>query len=147
MTSVWNITHIMLLILITTLCQQGWGLECVQCEGVGEEEECTKIPPAPKTCPDTMSYCITIKTSIPGPEDTSLLRSMVRSCAPGDMGTDCETGKTDQGEVIEVCHDTCDYDGCNDASRLNPNKHVSILLLLLVVVCVLWMPVPITQAL
>ncbi|MPC25217.1 hypothetical protein E2C01_018322 [Portunus trituberculatus] len=47
--------------------------------------------------------------------DVGKMLSLVRTCAPTDMGWDCERGRTKGGHQMEVCHDTCTWDGCNHA--------------------------------
>ena len=42
--------------------------------------------------------------------------SLVRTCAPTDMGWDCRTGRTERGQEREVCYDTCNWNGCNPAA-------------------------------
>lgn len=55
--------------------------------------------------------------------------SLVRTCAPTDMGWDCKTGRTKGGHEVEVCHDTCDWDGCNPAPTILPALSLLVILL------------------
>ncbi|ROT71341.1 hypothetical protein C7M84_010349 [Penaeus vannamei] len=95
---------------------------------------CIANPPPPQPCNGSMSVCMTVRTYIPAEEDTRQLVSVVRTCAPADMGWDCKKGRTSRGHVPEVCHDTCYWDGCNHAHSLTPT-----MLLLPLVSTLVWL--------
>ncbi|XP_069173734.1 uncharacterized protein [Procambarus clarkii] len=124
---------LLLLLLLLLFCQRAVGIHCVQCtseeageaggeaggeaegEAVGEGRACISQPPEAAPCEPAMTVCMTIRTYTPAEDDKRTLVSLVRTCGPTDMGWDCEKGKTERGAVAEVCHDSCDWDGCNHA--------------------------------
>ncbi|XP_045112840.1 uncharacterized protein LOC123505519 [Portunus trituberculatus] len=103
------------LLLLLALTHQACGIRCVQCEAEGTQDECFVKPPPPIECGRGMNVCLTIHTYTPDREDSRKMLSLVRTCAPTDMGWDCERGRTKGGHQMEVCHDTCTWDGCNHA--------------------------------
>ncbi|KAK8743926.1 hypothetical protein OTU49_000918 [Cherax quadricarinatus] len=117
-----TIYHLLVMLLSLPLGHKAVGIRCVQCVGdVGRSgETCITKPPAPAPCDPSMTVCMTIRTYTPAQEDTRTLVSLVRTCAPTDMGWDCERGKTERGVVAEVCHDSCGWDGCNHAHATTP---------------------------
>ncbi|CAL4146487.1 unnamed protein product [Meganyctiphanes norvegica] len=119
---------ILLLISLNT-CD---GFSCVQCSwegGRGEEttDACAVKPPKPEPCSEGSSWCMTVRTYSPAEQDKRSLVSVVRSCSPLDMGWDCEKGKDASGQVAELCHDTCGWEGCNHAAT---NQHTTTILTL-----------------
>lgn len=106
---------LLLLLLLLALTHQVRGIHCVQCEAQGREDACFVKPPPPIDCGRGMSVCLTIHTYTPDREDSRKMLSLVRTCGPTDMGWDCERGRTKGGQQMEVCHDTCTWDGCNHA--------------------------------
>nr|XP_045582770.1 uncharacterized protein LOC123745808 [Procambarus clarkii] len=108
---------LLLLLLLLLFCQRAVGIHCVQCtsEAGGEGRACISQPPEAAPCEPAMTVCMTIRTYTPAEDDKRTLVSLVRTCGPTDMGWDCEKGKTERGAVAEVCHDSCDWDGCNHA--------------------------------
>ncbi|XP_050722914.1 uncharacterized protein LOC127001789 [Eriocheir sinensis] len=107
-------------LIVLLLTHQASGIKCVQCEAAGSKAPCSMEPPSPTECGAGMSVCLTIHTYTPSKEDSRKMLSLVRTCAPTDMGWDCKTGRTKGGQEVEVCHDTCDWDGCNPAPATLP---------------------------
>ncbi|KAG7154010.1 uncharacterized protein LOC121856796 [Homarus americanus] len=128
---------LLLLLFLLPLCRQASGIQCVQCKGEtgGEGEDCIHVPPDPEPCDSGMTTCLTVRTYTPAEEDTRTLVSLVRTCSPTDLGWDCEKGKTKRGQIAEVCHDSCTWDGCNHAHT--PTATTPSLLLFSVMGC-LW---------
>ncbi|XP_066971446.1 U-scoloptoxin(05)-Er1a-like [Macrobrachium rosenbergii] len=112
-------------LLLCSFFHEGQGISCIQCEAdvaLGGDDSCVKTPPNPEPCDKSMSVCMTIRTYMPAEQDSRVLVSLVRTCGPTDMGWDCEKGRNDRGQVAEVCHDTCDWDGCNPAPVNHPRS-------------------------
>ncbi|XP_063597199.1 uncharacterized protein LOC134773886 [Penaeus indicus] len=118
-------------ILFVALLREVHGISCVQCEADSipgaPDPPCIANPPPPQPCNGSMTVCMTVRTYIPAEEDTRQLVSVVRTCAPSDMGWDCKKGRTSRGHVPEVCHDTCYWDGCNHAHALTPTMLLPLL--------------------
>ncbi|XP_059477493.1 U-scoloptoxin(05)-Ssd1a-like [Neocloeon triangulifer] len=87
------------------------GIECVQCNSEGSLE-CVSSPPAAKPCPPSSKYCITVQETL---VEDGALSLLTRACIPVDLGLKCqENQQSPHGDKINVCHEVCKSDGCNN---------------------------------
>ncbi|KAK7069618.1 hypothetical protein SK128_008037 [Halocaridina rubra] len=121
-----SLHRLFVLLLITVFVERGTCISCVQCEAdmtSGQDDACLIKPPEAKACDPSMSVCMTVRTYMPAEQDSRMLVSLIRTCSPSDMGWDCEKGKNERGQIAEVCHDTCSWDGCNSGTSNNPFRY------------------------
>ena len=61
---------------------------------------------------------------------TGSLVSVTRTCSSVDMGMDCRRrmNSEDISSYVEVCHDTCNKDGCNSAISIQATNKMLVIL-------------------
>ncbi|XP_076035630.1 uncharacterized protein LOC143021787 isoform X3 [Oratosquilla oratoria] len=123
-----------LCLVLLGLMGRAEGLDCVQCDSNSTHRACITEPPYPQPCEEDMVVCLIIREYYPAEGPDKSLVSVVRTCSPRDMGWDCEKGVRVTGEITEVCHESCNWDGCNSSSFASPVAKVIVFALTLLFV-------------